>query len=90
MSEIAIAPPQRHYTMQMLRQHHPCVDAKRVPLTHPSHRIAQQIDSPHQQIIAVALQDVHREEQGAARYKRTPVWACPYPVVDFMRPITLR
>ena len=80
-TEIAIVRRQAHYTMQMLRQHHPCVNAKRVPFTHPSHRIAQQIDFPHQQIIAAALQQVHRKEPGAARYKCTPVLACPYSVI---------
>jgi hypothetical protein len=80
-TEIAVARRQGHYTMQMLRQYHPCVDAKSVPFTHPSHRIAQQIDFPHQQIIAAALQQIHREEPSAARYNRTPVWACRYPVI---------
>jgi hypothetical protein len=60
-----------------------------VPFPHPPHHIAQQINFPHQQIIAVALQQVHREEPRAARYECSPVWACLYPFL-FMRPITLR
>ncbi len=57
---------------------------------HPSHGVEQQIDFPHQQIVAAALQQVHREEPGPSGTNARRQLGMSVSCRVFMRPITLR
>jgi hypothetical protein len=52
--------------MEMIRQHHPAMNPVWVALPNPANDFAEHINMPRQQIIAMTLEQVDREEVGAA------------------------
>jgi len=59
--------------MQMIWQYDPTVNFEGMGSAHPLNRIAQAINTAHQQIVAVSLQQIHRKEVGAAWMPCTPI-----------------
>ena len=71
--EIGIARWQFNHAMQMLRQDHPAMNVEWVTMANRTHHFPQQRNMPCQQIVAMPLQQIQREEIGAARMPRTTV-----------------
>ena len=53
--------------MQVVGQHHPTMDDEGMPLPYRSHRLAQQVHMPDQQVVTLPLQQIDSEEVSAAR-----------------------
>lgn len=53
--------------MQVIGQHHPTMDDEGMTLPYRSHRLAQQVHMPDQQVVILPLQQIDGEEVSAAR-----------------------
>lgn len=71
--KVRIANRQRPHPMHVLRQYHPRANRKRPPRSLRRHTRPQQIDVPHQQVVAATFQQVDREEPRAARRQRPSI-----------------
>lgn len=58
---------QSHHAAHVFRQHHPAVDRERMCPRHLPEHVAQRADMPRQQVVAMSLQGVDREEVGSPK-----------------------
>ena len=84
--EIGVSFRQRENAVEMVGQHHPCMNGEGVSLLHLGNAMAQQVDLLHQQPVIAPLQQVDGKEPGSSGPPCPPPIGHPFPLVETEKP----